>query len=142
VLLVDEAHDIPPEVLLIFRILTNFDMDSRLMFPIILRGQPSLLARMRTPALETLAWRVSDAITLSNLFEEQALASVSHRLTIAGPNTHPFTEQVLAGLSELTRGNMRAIDAIALGALHAAAADGHSRVDYSHLLQARNRVAR
>lgn len=142
VLLVDEAHDIPTEVLPVFRLLTNFDMDSRLMFPIVLCGQPPLLARMRTPLMEALAWRLTDSITLSNLSEEQALTYVAHRLAQAGANSQLFTDQALAGLWELTRGNMRAIDAIALGALHAAADDAHARVEYSHLLQARNRVAR
>lgn len=142
VLLVDEAHDIPPEVLPVFRLLTNFDMDSRLMFPIVLCGQPALLARMRTPPMEALAWRLSDSILLGNLSEEQAITYVAHRLAQAGANAQLFTDQALAGLWELTRGNMRAIDTIALGALHAAAADVHPRVEYSHLLQARNRVAR
>ncbi|MCP5065033.1 MAG: ATP-binding protein, partial [bacterium] len=42
VMLIDEAHDIRPEVLAILRILTNFDMDSRLVVSFILTGQPPL----------------------------------------------------------------------------------------------------
>jgi len=42
VLLLDEAHDIRPDVLGMMRILTNFDMDSRLVVSIVLTGQPPL----------------------------------------------------------------------------------------------------
>src|SRR5690606_38940658 len=40
VLILDEAHDLRPEVLSTLRVLTNFAMDSRLMLSVILAGQP------------------------------------------------------------------------------------------------------
>jgi len=142
VLIIDEAHDIPPDVLPVFRLLTNFDMDSKLLLPIILCGQPPLLTLLRTPAMEALAWRASDAIVISNLSQDQAGAYLLHRLNAAGASTQLFSEQATASLWELTRGNMRAIDAIALIALKVAAATGDSRVESHHILEARNRVVR
>jgi MSHA biogenesis protein MshM len=40
VLILDEAHDLRPDVLDILRILTNFEMDSKLILSVILTGQP------------------------------------------------------------------------------------------------------
>jgi type II secretory pathway predicted ATPase ExeA len=47
VLLLDEAHELRPDVLGILRILTNFEMDSRLVLSVVLAGQP---------ALQTMLW--------------------------------------------------------------------------------------
>jgi len=42
VLILDEGHDLRPDVLAILRILTNFQMDSRLVLSVVLAGQPPL----------------------------------------------------------------------------------------------------
>ena len=42
VIILDEAHDMRPEVLAILRVLTNFEMDSKLVVSIVLAGQPRL----------------------------------------------------------------------------------------------------
>jgi type II secretory pathway predicted ATPase ExeA len=48
VLVLDESHELSPDVLDMLRILTNFDMDSRLVLSLVIAGQSplrSLLAR-------------------------------------------------------------------------------------------------
>ena len=42
VLFLDDSHGMRPEVLSILRILTNFEMDSRLVLSFVLAGQPPL----------------------------------------------------------------------------------------------------
>jgi type II secretory pathway predicted ATPase ExeA len=42
ILLLDDAHDLRPEVLGVLRVLTNFQMDSRLVLSVVLAGQPTL----------------------------------------------------------------------------------------------------
>jgi len=42
VILLDEAHDLRPESLAMLRLLTNFEMDSRLVLSLVLAGQPPL----------------------------------------------------------------------------------------------------
>ncbi|MQA92910.1 MAG: AAA family ATPase, partial [Gemmatimonas sp.] len=49
VLVLDEAHDLRPESLAMLRLLTNFEMDSRLVVSIVLAGQPHLRARLARP---------------------------------------------------------------------------------------------
>jgi general secretion pathway protein A len=42
VLILDDAHEMRLEVLSLLRVITNFDMDSRLVLSIVLCGQPPL----------------------------------------------------------------------------------------------------
>ena len=64
VLILDEAHEARVEVLGLLKILTNFDMDSRLVLSIILAGQPPLGALLRRPRLEDVAQRLNYCVTL------------------------------------------------------------------------------
>lgn len=59
VLILDEAHDMRPDVLGMLRILTNFEMDSRLVLSVVLVGQPPLAQLLRRPELEDLAQRIA-----------------------------------------------------------------------------------
>jgi type II secretory pathway predicted ATPase ExeA len=42
VIVIDEAHDMRPDVLAVLRVLTNFEMDSKLVVSLVLCGQPPL----------------------------------------------------------------------------------------------------
>ena len=58
ILVLDEAHDIPPAVLTPLRVLTNFDMDARPVFALLLAGQPDLARLVRRKGQEALAQRI------------------------------------------------------------------------------------
>jgi general secretion pathway protein A len=47
VLVLDEAHDLRPDVLDMLRILTNFEMDSRLVVSVLIAGQTPLRDMLR-----------------------------------------------------------------------------------------------
>ncbi len=140
VLLVDEAHDMAPEVLAILRVLTNFDMDSRLVLSVILAGQPRLGTTLKRPDLEAVTGRMAHFATLRNLGREEMRSYVLHRMTIAGARQSLFSDSALDALFELGRGNYRATDTLAFKALCLAAARGDSTVDSDHLLLARAQV--
>ena len=55
VLLIDESHEIRPDVLGLLRIVTNFDMDSRLVLSIVLSGQPPLAHLLRCRSLRSVS---------------------------------------------------------------------------------------
>jgi general secretion pathway protein A len=120
VLLIDEAHDLRPEGLSIMRLLTNFDMDSRLVLSLVLCGQPSLARMLNKTEFEDIAGRMAHYASLSLLSREQTLRYVQHRCTIAGAKTVPFDPRALDALYEVGRGNLRAVDRLALKALELA----------------------
>ena len=140
VLLVDEAHDMRSDVLAILRILTNFDMDSRLVLSLILAGQPPLAKMLRRDELEALSQRLTGFVTLRLLSRAETRTYLEHRLRVAGARSFLFDDHCVEALYEMTRGNMRALDRLALKSLDLAARAGHPVVDTTILTAARAKV--
>ncbi len=133
VILLDDAHEMKIEVLGLLKALTNYEMDSRLVVSVVLVGQPKLRQLLRRVELEDIAGRLGLIATLGNLSREASTRYVEHRITIAGGRRVPFDKNALEGLFELTRGNLRAIDHVALRSLELADAAGAEVVDVSHV---------
>lgn len=137
VLLLDEAHELRPDVLGILRIITNFEMDSRLVLSVVLAGQPPLQAMLARDDQQAVMRRLSHCATLRLLSRDETAAYVAHRSAIAGAMQPPFDAPSVDALYELSRGNMRAIDQLALKSLQAAARAGAGVVSSPHVLAAR-----
>ena len=137
VLVLDECHDMRPEVLAILRILTNYDMDSRLVLSIILSGQPPLARLLRRDELEAVSRRMAHSATLRLLSRDEAREYMQHRAQIAGLKKLPFDALSVEAVYELSRGNLRAIDSICLKSLELATLKGILTVDASLVSAAR-----
>lgn len=140
VLLLDEAHELRPEVLSILRILTNFDMDSRLVLSLVLVGQPSLKKVLQRDELEAVARRISHYVSLRLFTREEIRRYLAHRLLVAGAPGDLFDPTAHDALFEIAGGNLRAIDSLALKALEEAAADKSPLVTTEHVVRARPKV--
>jgi general secretion pathway protein A len=121
VLVLDEAHDLRPESLAMLRLLTNFEMDSRLVVSVVLAGQPPLRTMLARPDQEAMAQRLAHYATLRLLSREETRAYIEHRSAVAGAQTAPFDNDAAESIFEMSRGNLRAIDRLALKALEFAA---------------------
>ncbi len=137
VLILDEAHDMRPEVLSILRILTNFDMDSRLVVSIILSGQSQLSKRLSHPNLEDVAKRLSHYATLRGLSREEIKMYIEHRCHIAGSTSCPFDKKAGDAIYEIARGNLRATDHLCLKSLETAHEQNCDVIDYNHIAKAK-----
>lgn len=137
VLLLDEAHDMQPDVLSILRILTNFDMDNRLVVSIILVGQPLLAKMLRQQKLEDVAQRMIHQATLRLLSRKETDAYIRHRCQIVGSLASPFDHGAMEALFEIGRGNLRATDHLAIKSLETAHQAGCHTVDSNHVTTAR-----
>lgn len=140
VLLLDESHDLRPDALAMMRLLTNFDMDSRLVLSVVLAGQPALATLLARDDQEAVARRINHYAQLRLLSRDELGQYMIHRCTIAGARTVPFDERAIDALYELSRGNLRAIDSLALKALEVAALLGHKTVSSQHILTARKQL--
>jgi len=141
VLLLDESHDMRPEVLAILRVLTNFAMDSRLVVSIILAGQPPLRKLLRREELEAVSRRLSHYATLRLLSREETRQYIQHRLQIAGSDNGIFDDQALEAVYEVGQGNLRATDRVALKSMQLACRQGDPVVGQDHVANARQQVA-
>jgi len=129
VLIIDEAHDMRPDVLATLRVLTNFQMDSRLVVSIILCGQTPLAKLLRRDELASVSRRMAHMATLRNLGRDESRKYVAHRLTIVGARQDLFDDSAHDALFEIARGNLRALDRLALKSLQLAAKDGTDVVE-------------
>ena len=137
VLIVDEAHDIRPDVLGVLRILTNFDMDSRLVVSIVLSGQSPLATILKRRKLEDVAGRLAHCATLRLLSRAEVKAYIQHRCRIAGAAHCPFDPGAIEAVYEMGRGNFRATDHLALKSLEMAHNQDCDVVNSNHVAQAR-----
>jgi type II secretory pathway predicted ATPase ExeA len=137
VLLLDEAHELRPDVLAMLRLLTNFEMDSRLVVSLVLCGQPPLKELLRRDSLEDIARRLAHFVSLRTLTREQAARYLEHRCRVAGASNSPFDPAAQDALWEIARGNLRATDRLALKALEVAHDEDATVVDSNHVVHAR-----
>ena len=140
VLLLDEAHELRPDVLSMLRLLTNFDMDQRLVVSIILSGQPHLKTLLRRDDQEDIARRLAHIATLRPLTREQTTRYIEHRIAVAGAQSSPFDDSALDAIYEIGRGNLRATDRLALGALEVAHELDFDRVDSRQVVKAKDQL--
>lgn len=140
VLILDEAHELRPDVLGMVRILTNFAMDSRLVLSVVLAGQPSLGTMLKRDELEDVAQRIAYYAALRPLSRDEIARYVTHRCTIAGAVSTPFDQRAVDALFEIGRGNMRATDSLACAALEHAAAQGVEVVSHTDVVAARKNL--
>lgn len=140
VLLLDDAHEMRPEVLSILRVLTNFEMDSRLVVSLVLSGQIPLKRSLQCDELEPVARRISHYATLRLFTREEIRRYLVHRLLVAGATADLFDGSAHDAIFEIAGGNLRATDSLALKALQEAAADPSPLVTAEHVVRARPKV--
>ena len=141
VLILDEAHDMRPEVLAILRVLTNFSMDSRLVVSVIIAGQSSLREMLRREDLEAVSRRLAHYASPRQLTREETRQYIQHRLDIAGSDNGIFDDKALEALYEVGKGNLRATDRVALKAMQLACRQSDPVVGQDHVAKARQQVA-
>jgi len=137
VLILDDVHEMRAETLGLLKVLTNFDMDSRLVVSLVLVGHPLLRRTLQREELEDVARRISHYADIRLLSREETRRYVEHRCTSAGNLTPPFDDDAFEAIYELSRGNLRAIDQLARKALEVAAGKDEDVVGAPHLLEAR-----
>ena len=137
VILLDEAHDLRPESLAMLRVLTNFEMDSRLVVSLVLAGQPHLRLLLRHPDQAAIAHRLAHYAELRLLSRDETRAYLEHRCTLAGARTNPFDGDAQETIFEMSLGNLRAIDRLALAALRHAANTPATTVSSGDVIAAR-----
>ena len=129
VLIFDDAQDMRPDAIRLVRLLTNFEMDSRLVVSIILAGQLTLKQRLLAPDLEDVRQRLIHCAELRLLSREDTFTYLDHCTKIAGLVLSPFTDGAKEALFEITRGNMRALDKLGLACLKKVAQVSRTKVE-------------
>jgi general secretion pathway protein A len=111
VLIIDEAQNLPLQVLEQIRILSNLETEKEKLLQIVLVGQLNLQGVLRAPNMRQLDQRVSIRYELRPLTRDECAAYVAHRLAIAGGSaTVSFTTRALDLVHRFTEGTPRLIN--------------------------------
>jgi general secretion pathway protein A len=111
VLIIDEAQNLPLQVLEQIRILSNLETEKDKLLQVVLVGQSNLKDLLRRAELRQLDQRVSIRYDLKPLTAEETSQYVQHRLSVAGGGAAvTFTPKALARLHRYASGIPRLIN--------------------------------
>jgi general secretion pathway protein A len=112
IVIIDEAQNLPPDVMEQIRMLAEAG-DASSLVQVVLVGQPSLTARLRRREYAALRQRAAVRATLTPLPADEIDGYIVHRLTGAGttPRVH-FEQPALDRIYRLSRGVPRLINLI------------------------------
>ncbi|MFZ5657485.1 MAG: AAA family ATPase [Pseudomonadota bacterium] len=118
VLLIDEAHAMPPESLEEVRLLSNLETSRHKLVGIVLFGQPELAEVLARPSMRQLRERVVQRFELGPLHPGELRDYLEFRLRAAGHRGNfPFTPKAVARIGRVSGGLTRRINILADKAL-------------------------
>jgi general secretion pathway protein A len=133
-LIVDDAHDLAPEVLEELRLLLNVAQQAQRPLEVLLIGLPSLEERLEQPALAAVRQRVSVRARVDALSEAETRRYLHHRVGVAGGDGPTlFSKKSCREIAVRARGVPRQINALASEALKVAAVWGDQTVGTEHM---------
>jgi len=123
VLIVDEAHHLPAEILEEIRLLSNLETTDEKLLQIVLAGQPELDYKVDSFGLRQLKQRIAVRTRLCPLDRGETGFYIEQRLQIAGASLEQdqiFPEEAIAAVFRYSKGLPRLINTICENALIAA----------------------
>jgi general secretion pathway protein A len=120
-IVVDEAHDLSPEVLEETRLLTNLETAEEKLLQILLVGHPELDEKLDSLELMELKQRIALRAHLEPLDLEETTGYIRHRLHLAGADGQElFSDEAIVRIYCHSRGIARLINTVCENALTAA----------------------
>ncbi len=108
-IVLDECQMMEPMALKEIALMTNFQMDSRLPFILIIAGQPDLRDILSRSIHEPLCQRISLSYHMAGLDEAETLTFIHHRLKVAGRSDPLFSDPACRLIHQMTYGLPRKI---------------------------------
>ena len=116
-LILDEAHRLPPDIFDQLRFLLNNQMDSASLLTLVLLGQPDLAHQLRFAPYQALHQRIAVRYHLTPFDLEQTAAYIKHHLRVVGYRDPLFSDSFIAAVYEHTKGVPRQINNLCRNAL-------------------------
>ena len=129
VLIVDEAQNLPDEVLEEIRMMTNLETFTEKLLQIVLVGQTELEQRLKHPNLRQLRQRLTLRAKTHPLTAEESRSYIHQRLRIAGSNGQQiFEPEALTAIHRYSGGIPRIVNLLCEHCLVSAFVDQHKTV--------------
>ena len=131
VLVVDEAHLLPPHLMEEIRLLSNFETNREKLLQIVLCGQPELHQLLAKPELRQLKQRISLRCSVKPLSEAETGRYINWRLRLArAANPNLFQPEAVRLIYGCSGGIPRIINNICDNALLTGFGDGRPTISY------------
>jgi type II secretory pathway predicted ATPase ExeA len=132
-LIVDEAHLLPPQLFDQLRFLLNDEMDSLSLITLVLLGQPDLTHKLRFAPFEALQQRIAVRFHLQPFDLQETAAYIKHHLRVAGFQRQLFSDSFTAAAYDHTKGVARKINNLCRNALLLGATENKQILDETDL---------
>ena len=114
VVLIDEAHAMPPETLEEIRLLSNLEANRHKLLQIVLFGQPELDAHLGVPQMRQLKERITHSFRLGPLTREEITSYIDYRMRAAGyRGPSVFSAKAIRLLADASEGLTRRVNILA-----------------------------
>jgi general secretion pathway protein A len=118
ILIIDEAQDIPDDVLEELRLTSNLETSTSKLLQIIFVGRPKLETKLNTRGLRQLKQRIGIISRISRLSHAESIGYINNRLQHAGCNsTDVFSPKALALICKYSNGIPKIINHLCHNAL-------------------------
>lgn len=130
VIIIDEAHHLPPDAFEQLRLLFSTEMDSQSLGALLLVGHPQLRSTLHLAIHQSFAQRISTRYHLGPLDLQATLAYIQHQFAFAGYKGHDlFTDEAKHHIFSFTKGVPRQINLVCHFALLSGMIDKHDTID-------------
>jgi type II secretory pathway predicted ATPase ExeA len=140
VLIVDEASLLRIEIFAQLHAVSQFEMDSKPLLPVVLAGQNNLIDKLMYHTSRPLASRIIGRSHLEGLKHKDMTGYIKHHLQIAGIKDQLFSDEAVLAIHQGSGGLLRRANLLAKGALIAAAHEKCTVVSAEHVRMAATEV--
>lgn len=137
-LIIDEAQELRPEVLLELRLLSSVDLDSKSVLTVVLAGDARLSAMLERPEHHPVASRIRAALHLNEWSSENLAAYLKHQIKEAGRHDL-IAPEVMQALCDQSLGSPRVLNSICSDCLHVAQQARRTHIDMDTYLDLRKK---
>jgi general secretion pathway protein A len=142
VLIIDEAQSLSPKVLDQVRMLGGYEQDGHRLLQIVLVGQPSLAATIKSEPMRALNERITRRTALLPLQGDEIDEYIRHRLAIAGARDNvKFLPEAARLIAERSRGLPRRVNMLCDRSLEEGRVSGKNEIDADLVRRAARSVA-
>ena len=140
IVIIDDAHLLSRDILFNFKVLYDFDMDSKDYVTLVLIGYPSLKVELSKTIHETLNQRIIVNYEFKGLTRSEVKEYVESRLKLANANKSIFTEDALNALYSCSKSSPRRLNTLVLNSLMLGCQDGVVEIDKEIIMRAKKEM--
>ncbi len=141
IICIDEAQYLKTDIINDLKILTNFEMDSKNYFSLILSGSPVLNTILNRNIHEALKQRITISYNFSGISRDEIEDYINSRFKLAHGNENILTKEAIESVYNSCNNSIRIVNNIITKALIIASSKNSNIIDNNIIIEAYNDLA-